>query len=59
MNENALVPELAVFDWSVSRDFYVELIGFDVLYERAEEGFSFLTLGTAQLMIDQIGLGRT
>ena len=59
MNENALVPELAVFDWSVSRDFYVELIGFDVLYERPEEGFSFLTLGTAQLMIDQIGLGRT
>ncbi len=45
MSENALVPELAVFDWSRSRDFYVELIGLDVLYERPEEGFSFLTMG--------------
>jgi catechol 2,3-dioxygenase-like lactoylglutathione lyase family enzyme len=57
--ENALVPELAVSDWTVSRAFYTGLIGFDVLYERPEEGFSYLTLGAAQLMIDQIGLGRT
>lgn len=59
MTENALIPELAVFDWSRSRAFYTELIGFAVLYERPEEGFSFLTFGDAQLMIDQIGLGRT
>ncbi|WP_137135497.1 VOC family protein [Rhizobium sp. FKY42] len=59
MTENALVPELAVFDWSVSRDFYTDIIGFDVLYERPEEGFSFLAFGSAQLMIDQIGIGRT
>ena len=32
---------------------------FEVAYERPEEGFSFLTLGDAQLMIDQVGLGRT
>ncbi|MDO1581296.1 bleomycin resistance protein [Rhizobium oryzicola] len=57
--ENALVPELAVTDWRISRNFYVDLIGFSVLYERPEEGFSFLTLGAAQLMIDQIGTGRT
>jgi GrpB-like predicted nucleotidyltransferase (UPF0157 family)/catechol 2,3-dioxygenase-like lactoylglutathione lyase family enzyme len=57
--ENALVPELAVSNWRASRRFYVDLIGFSVLYERPEEGFSFLTLGAAQLMIDQIGLGRT
>lgn len=59
MGENALVPELAVTDWQVSRAFYLDLIGFEVLYERQEDGFSFLTLGAAQLMIDQIGTGRT
>jgi catechol 2,3-dioxygenase-like lactoylglutathione lyase family enzyme len=59
LSENALVPELAVSDWTASRAFYTDLIGFDILYERPEEGFSYLTLGAAQLMIDQIGLGRT
>ena len=59
MAENALVPELAVFDWRISRSFYVDVIGFEAVYERPEEGFSFLALGNAQLMIDQIGLGRT
>ncbi len=59
MRENALVPELAVSDWRASRAFYCDLIGFEVVYERPEEGFSFLTLGDAQLMIDQVGLGRT
>ncbi len=59
MSENALIPELSVRDWGESRRFYCEMIGFCVLYERPEEGFSFLTLGQAQLMIDQIGIGRT
>ncbi|THV23138.1 bleomycin resistance protein [Peteryoungia ipomoeae] len=59
MKTNALVPELAVSDWRTSRAFYCDLMGFDVVYERPEEGFSFLRLGDAQLMIDQIGLGRT
>lgn len=56
---NALVPELAVSDWQISRAFYLDLIGFEVAYERPEEGFSYLTLDEAQLMIDQIGIGRT
>ncbi|NBB49060.1 VOC family protein [Rhizobium sp. CRIBSB] len=59
MRTNALVPELAVSDWQTSRAFYCNLVGFEVAYERPEEGFSFLTLGDAQLMIDQIGIGRT
>lgn len=54
-----LVPELAVSNWKTSRDFYCDLIGFEVAYERPEEGFSFLALGNAQLMIEQIGIGRT
>ncbi len=28
-------------------------------YQREEEGFAFLTLGETQIMIDQIGKGRT
>ncbi len=56
---NALVPELAVSDWQKSRAFYCDLIGFHVVYERPEEGFTYLALGEAQLMIDQIGATRT
>lgn len=59
MSSNALIPELAVTDWQRSRIFYCTLLGFTVRYERAEEGFSFLQFGEAELMIDQIGLGRT
>jgi len=59
LRTNALVPELAVSDWQTSRAFYCHLVGFDVAYERPAEGFSFMTLGDAQLMIDQIGIGRT
>jgi catechol 2,3-dioxygenase-like lactoylglutathione lyase family enzyme len=55
----ALIPELSVSDWQRSRDFYRELLGFHCLYDRPEEGFALLALGDAQLMIDQIGLGRT
>ncbi|MCF6369843.1 bleomycin resistance protein [Rhizobium halophilum] len=59
MRSNALVPELAVSDWRKSRSFYCDVIGFDVRYERPEEGFSYLVLDGGELMIDQIGLGRT
>jgi len=59
LKTNALVPELAVSDWRTSRAFYCDLVGFEVAYERPEEGFSYLVLGDAQLMIDQIGIGRT
>lgn len=54
----ALVPELSVTDISTSRHFYSQLIGFSVLYERAEEGFAYLGLGSAELMLDQLGTGR-
>lgn len=56
---NALVPEFAVSDWLKSRRFYCDLIGFSVRYERPEEGFCYLELGDAELMIDQTGIGRT
>lgn len=54
-----LTPELAVTDWQTSRRFYCDILGFEAVYDRPEEGFSLLRLGEATLMIDQIGIGRT
>lgn len=55
---NALVPELAVRNYRVSRSFYQTVLGFTLVYERADEGFGFFALGASQIMLDQIGLGR-
>lgn len=54
-----LVPEFAVSDWRESKHFYCDILGFECLYERPEEGFCYLDLNGAELMIDQIGAGRT
>ena len=54
-----IVPELGVRDWQVSRDFYLRVLGFAPRHERPDEGFSYLERESAELMIDQIGLGRS
>ena len=56
---NALVPELAVSDCAASLAFYRDRLGFTVRYQRPEEGFAYLALGEAELMLDEIGKGRT
>ncbi|GGD91018.1 glyoxalase [Aureimonas endophytica] len=53
-----LVPELSVTDWRRSTAFYRDLIGFSIRYGREDEGFVYLELGSAELMLDQIGIGR-
>ena len=58
-SEPGLVPELAVTDYEASKRFWCDLIGFSVRYERPEEGFGYLVLGSAHLMLDQINQGRT
>lgn len=58
-NEPGLVPELAVTDYEASRRFWCDLVGFSLRYERPEEGFGYLVLGNAHLMLDQINQGRT
>lgn len=55
---NAMVPELGVADVETSLRFYRDLLGFSVLYQRRDEGFAYLALGSAELMLDQIGRGR-
>lgn len=59
MDFNALIPELAVSNLTASLSFYRDILGFAVVYAREPEGFAFLQLGSAHVMLDQIGLGRT
>lgn len=54
----ALVPELLVKSLDSSRYFWCRFLRFEVLYDRPEEGFAYLTQGSAHVMLEQIGAGR-
>ncbi|GGE95964.1 bleomycin resistance protein [Mycetocola zhadangensis] len=54
----SVVPELLISDLSASLAFWSGLCGFEVLYERPEEGFALVHRGSAHFMLDQIGQGR-
>ncbi|MEZ5924710.1 MAG: VOC family protein [Hyphomicrobiaceae bacterium] len=49
----ALVPELVVSDFGRSLAFYRDVLGFQMLYGRAEERFAYLVREGAQIMIEQ------
>lgn len=53
-----LVPELSVTNIGRSLAFYCDVLGFSVRYQRPAEGFAYLELGQAELMLDQLGTGR-
>jgi catechol 2,3-dioxygenase-like lactoylglutathione lyase family enzyme len=59
MKPNSLVPELSISDFEKSIEFYTRILGFTIEYQRVDEGFAYLSLGEAQIMIDQIGKTRT
>ncbi|WP_244876993.1 VOC family protein [Acidocella facilis] len=48
-----LVPELVVSDLQASLRFWRDLIGFSVAYDRPEDGFAYLDLDGAQVMLEQ------
>lgn len=54
MKFNGLIPELSVSDINKSKHFYIEILGFDLEYERLEDKFAFLSYGDAQIMIEEI-----
>jgi len=55
----ALVPEFDVRDLDTSLRFYVDVIGFAVIFERPAERFAYLGLHGAELMLqDASGPGR-
>jgi catechol 2,3-dioxygenase-like lactoylglutathione lyase family enzyme len=49
-----LIPELKVFDFQESLNFYTELAGFEILYDRIEEEFAMLEINGARLMIESL-----
>lgn len=53
MKYNDLIPELIVSNIDVSKNFYVDLLGFKIEYEREEDKFVFLSLGNIQLMLEE------
>ncbi|WP_407309414.1 bleomycin resistance protein [Pseudomonas sp. nanlin1] len=53
LTRNKLVPELLVTDLTRSLNFWVGSLGFDVAYERLEDGFAYLDLNGAQVMLEQ------
>jgi len=53
-----LVPELLASDLQKSLRFWRDLCGFAVVFERFEQGFAYLDLDGAQIMLDQRGQTR-
>ncbi len=54
----ALVPELLVESLATSLGFWRDICGFCVLYDRPAEGFAYIGLGNAHVMLEQVGIGR-
>ena len=53
MRRPALVPEFYVSDLAASVEFYIGLLGFRMEYERPDERFAALSLGTAHLRLEE------
>ncbi|MEM9181203.1 MAG: VOC family protein [Pseudomonadota bacterium] len=51
----ALVPELYVSNLETSLVFYIEVLGFEVAYDRPDETFAYLHREGAELMLEQVG----
>lgn len=54
MHFNKTIPELSVFDINNSKNFYVNILGAKIEYERQEDKFIFLSLEENQLMLEEI-----
>lgn len=57
-SEPGLVPELLVTAVDPSIKFWCSICGFTVRYARPEERFPRIGLGSAQLMLAEVGIGR-
>lgn len=58
MKSIGLVPELYCSNIEKTLSFYVGTLGFKILYQRLEEKFAYLQKGNAEMMFEEIGLGR-
>lgn len=55
MKQNPLVPVLYCSSFVDSVRFYIDTLGFSIVYERPEAKFCFLARDGAQLMLEQVG----
>ncbi|UTH14049.1 VOC family protein [Macrococcus equipercicus] len=53
MKFNTLIPELEVLNIEASKNFYIEVLGFKLEYERKEDKFVFLSKDGSQLMLEE------
>jgi catechol 2,3-dioxygenase-like lactoylglutathione lyase family enzyme len=53
MQWNPIVPELLVSDFEKSLSFYLEILGFSIMFQRTDPNFAYLEIGGAQLMIEE------
>lgn len=51
MEWNRLVPELVVQNYPRSRQFYIDVFGFELRFERPESRFGYFNLQGAQIML--------
>lgn len=51
------MPQLLVSDLNRSLAFWCALCGFSARYSRLENGFAYVVLGTAHVMLEQAGAG--
>lgn len=58
MQEAALIPELNCTDIQKTLMFYIEVLGFKILYDRPESYFAMLERQGAQIMVEQINTGE-
>ena len=55
MEWNQMIPEFDVINLKETLNFYIDLIGFELVYERKEDKFAFIQLENIQLMLQEIG----
>ncbi|NCN45256.1 MAG: aldoketomutase [Candidatus Pacebacteria bacterium CG10_big_fil_rev_8_21_14_0_10_36_11] len=51
---NSLIPELSVSSFKNSLDFYCNILGFKIEYQRKADKFALISLEGSQLMIEEI-----
>ncbi len=56
MKFNSLIPELSVSDIRITKKFYIDILGFQLEYERESDKFVFLSYGESQLMFEEFHL---
>lgn len=54
MKSNSLKPELYVSDFQKSLEFYTDILGFTVEYQRSDPSFAFLSYQGSQIMIQEL-----